>query len=275
MKILLLSDLHGRTDWFHFAETFPADLTAISGDLLDGFSDEGLLPQSVRLARWAKRFPAPLALCSGNHDANTPNRAIDPASLAHLDTQSRDEALALLTTEYWMDALESPSTVTDHSSRLLQTAAGPIIITTLPFDEGEAEHPRTMAALWREGQKLRRETSAPWLVLHHEPPAPFSGDHTGSFGSTDFSGRLREHQPDFALSGHLHLAPYHTSFATRLGKTWCFNPGHPPPIAASRAPKPNHILLDLAKSQATWTAAPPQGSTPLTQTISLRQSPKN
>jgi Icc-related predicted phosphoesterase len=273
MKILLLSDLHGRSDWFRFAESFPADLTAIAGDLLDGFSDEGLLPQSVRLARWAKRFPAPLALCSGNHDANTPNRAIDPASLAPLDPQARDEALALLTSEYWMDVLESPRTVTDRSSRLLQTAAGHIVITSLPFDEGEAGHPRTMAALWREGQKLRRETSAPWLVLHHEPPAPFSGDHTGSFGSADFAERLREFQPDFALSGHLHLVPYHTSFATRLGKTWCFNPGHPPPGAARLASKPNHILVDTVRSTATWTAAQPQGSLPLTRTISLRLYP--
>jgi Icc-related predicted phosphoesterase len=275
MKILLLSDLHGRTDWFHFAEKFPADLAAIAGDLLDGFSDEGLLPQSVRLARWAKHFPAPLALSSGNHDANTPHRAFDPATLTSLDTQARDEALALLTTEYWMDALDGPRTVTDRRTRLLQTAAGPIIITSLPFDEGDPTHPRTMATLWREGQNLRRTTSAPWLVLHHEPPAPFSGDHTGSFGSADFADHLREHQPDFALSGHLHLVPYHTSFATRLGKTWCFNPGHPPPAAARRASRPNHILLDLAKSQATWTATPPQGSTPLTRTIPLRQSPKN
>jgi predicted phosphodiesterase len=274
MKILLLSDLHGRSDWFHFAESFPADLTAIAGDLLDGFSDEGLLPQSVRLARWAKRFPAPLALCSGNHDANTPNRAIDPASLAPLDAQARDEALALLTTEYWMDALESPHTVTDRSSRLLQTAAGPIIITSLHFDEGEPEHPRTLAALWREGQKLCRETSAPWLVLHHEPPTQSSSHHNDSLSAADFAERLREYQPDFALSGHLHLVPYRTSFATKLGKTWCFNPGHPPPAAANSASKPNHILLDIASDQATWTATSPKGSGFLTQTISLRRSQK-
>jgi len=262
MKILLLSDLHGRSDWFHFAESFPADLTAIAGDLLDGFSDEGLLPQAVELARWTKRFPNPLALSSGNHDANTPNRAIDPDSLAHLDATAREEVLPLLTSEYWMDVLESPHTVTDRRSRVIQTLAGPIVITTLPFDEGEAAHTSIMATLWCEGQKLRRETSAPWLVLHHEPPTPFSSNHTGSFGSTDFAELLHEHQPDFALSGHLHLVPYHTSFATKLGKTWCFNPGHPPPIAARRASKPNHILLDLTKSKATWTATPPRGSSP-------------
>jgi Icc-related predicted phosphoesterase len=272
MKILLLSDLHGRSDWFRFAESFPADLTAIAGDLLDGFSDEGLLPQSVRLARWAKRFPAPLALCSGNHDANTPSRALDPASLHNLEAKSRDEAISLATSEYWMDLLDGPLTVTDRRSRLLEAVAGRIVITTLPFNEGEAGHPRTVAALWREGAKLRRQSSAPWLVLHHEPPADFSGDHTGSFGSADFAERLREFQPDFALSGHLHLVPYHTSFATRLGKTWCFNPGHPPPGSARLASKPNHILVDTVRSTATWTATQPQGSLPLTRTISLRRS---
>jgi len=270
MKILLLSDIHGRADWFHFAESFPADLTAIAGDLLDGFSEEGLLPQSVELARWAKRFPAPLALCSGNHDANTPNRAIDPDSLGPLDAKAREEALALLTTEYWMDVLESPRIVTDRRTRLLQTAAGSIVISSFPFDEGEADHQQTMSALWREGQKLRRETSAPWLVLHHEPPAQSSSNHNDSLSAADFAERLREYQPDFALSGHLHLVPYKSSFATKLGKTWCFNPGHPPPAAANRASKPNHILLDLVSDQATWTATSSKGSVFLTQTISMR-----
>jgi len=270
MRILLLSDLHGRSDWFQFAETFPADLTAIAGDLLDGFSPAGFLPQAIALARWTRRFPHPLALCSGNHDANTPNRALEPDAIPNLKDSARDEALTLLTAEYWMDSLESPQIVSDRRSRLMETPSGPIVITTLPFDEGEATHPRTIEALWREGHQLRREHSSPWLVLHHEPPSPFSGNHTGSFGSADFNERLREHQPDFALSGHLHLVPYHTSFANRIGKTWCFNPGHPPPLQAIRAKTPNHILLDLTAATATWTATPRQGTTSLTQKISLR-----
>lgn len=270
MKILLLSDLHGRSDWFHFAETFPCDLAAIAGDLLDGFSDEGFLPQAIALARWARRFPKPLALCSGNHDANTPNRALEPDAIPNLNDSARDEALTILTAEYWMDALESPQIVTDRRSRLMETTSSPIVITTLPYDEGEATQPRTIEALWREGHQLRREHSAPWLVLQHEPPSPFSGNHTGSVGSTDFTERLREYQPDFALSGHLHLVPYHTTFANRIGKTWCFNPGHPPPLQATRAKTPNHILLNLTAATATWTATPPQGTTPLTRTTSLR-----
>jgi predicted phosphodiesterase len=273
MKILFLSDLHGRRDWFRFAESFRPDITAIAGDLLDGFSPAGFLPQAVHLARWVRHFPGPLALCSGNHDANTPNRALHPASLHNLDVKSREEALSLATSEYWMDLLEGPLTVTDRRSRLLATAAGRIVITTLPFNEGEPGHPRTVAALWHEGANLRRQSSSPWLILHHEPPAEFSGDHTGSFGSADFAECLREFQPDFALSGHLHLVPYHTSFDTRLGKTWCFNPGHPPPAAARLASKPNYILVDTARYTATWTATPPSGSGELAQSISLWRSP--
>jgi Icc-related predicted phosphoesterase len=267
MKILLLSDIHGRVDWFRFAESFSADLTAIAGDLLDGFSKEGFLPQALALARWAKQFPSQLAICSGNHDANTPNRAIDPDSLQFLDTTAREETLSLLTTEYWMDLLETPRIVTDRRSRLLETAGGPIVITTLPFNE--AENPRTMTTLWRDGQKLRRDTRAPWLVLHHEPPAQSSGRDKIMLGCTNFTECLQEFQPDFALSGHLHIDPYLSFFVKKIGKTLCFNPGHPPPDVARHAAKPNQILLNLECAEATWFATSTEGSEFLEKKISL------
>lgn len=269
MRILILADLHGREDWFRFAEAFPADLTTIAGDLLDGFNPTGILPQAIALARWTRRFPHPLAICSGNHDANMPNCAMEPDAIQSLDASDREEAPALLAAGYWMDTLDGAQIVTDRRSRILQTNSGRIAITTLPFDYGEGTHPRTIESLWKEGYLLRRQYNAPWIVLHHEPPALFSNDHTASFSSGDFAERLEKFQPDFAISGHLHLVPYLASFANRIGKTWSFNPGHPTPLQAIRAKKPNHILLDLNAATAIWTATPPQGTTPLTRTISL------
>jgi hypothetical protein len=117
MKILLLSELLGRSDWFKFAETFSADLTAIAGDLLDGFSPAGFLPQAIALAHWTRRFP----------------------------------------------------------------------------------HARTIETLWREGQQLRREHSAPWLVLHHEPPADRPNNPQKDIQENSLCARIRRvHPPEIS-----------------------------------------------------------------------------
>ena len=68
----------------------------------------------------------------------------------------------------------------------------------------------------------------------------------------------------------MHSQPYHGSFADKLGSTWCFNPGYPEPAFAREAQTPNHILLDLKKSTATWNATSNVTGEMMQQQISLR-----
>ena len=70
MRILLLADIHSQGQWYRWIASQNADLTVIAGDLLDGFSNEGLLTQKLSFSNWVARFPSPLALSSGNHDGN-------------------------------------------------------------------------------------------------------------------------------------------------------------------------------------------------------------
>jgi predicted phosphodiesterase len=69
-KILHCADLHGNLDWYRWlrqvAPTF--DLVCIAGDLLNQRSDDSLRRQSEQVSGLLGDFPAPLALCSGNHD---------------------------------------------------------------------------------------------------------------------------------------------------------------------------------------------------------------
>jgi predicted phosphodiesterase len=69
-RVLHTSDLHGRIEWFRWlrrqAPTF--DLVSIAGDLFGMKDDRGLRRQMTATGKLLQDFPAPLALCSGNHD---------------------------------------------------------------------------------------------------------------------------------------------------------------------------------------------------------------
>lgn len=60
MKILMLADLHYRKEWFRWIEQQEVDAVLIAGDLLDGFSDGGLLPQMLWIPAPAKSEKPPL-----------------------------------------------------------------------------------------------------------------------------------------------------------------------------------------------------------------------
>jgi predicted phosphodiesterase len=262
MHLLLLSDLHFRSDWFRWVAQQKADVTAIAGDLLDGFRPGGLLAQMVALKRWSDSFPGQLVLSSGNHDANTSGRI--PA--CEIPPTIDQQEAAILRHERWMDALERPGVVTDGRSQVVGTAAGQLVVTTIPFwpvHDGQ----QIGAALWDEGRRLRAAIQVPWLVLHHEPPADTMVG--GQSGDTSLFYRISEYQPDFVLSGHIHGQPYRGSFADKLGNTWCFNPGFPVTSRALRAKIPNHIVLDFAARKATWHATANVGKEPIFTTKSL------
>ena len=248
MKILLAADLHNRREWYDWLRGQNADLTVIAGDLLDGFLDCGLLPQMLALRRWCAGFPGALAVCGGNHDANTPQRGFRPDSLVSLPEKDREDVLPLLLSDRWMDSLEELGVVPDGRTNLLQTPAGQVVVTTIPYDFQSGE---PHGHLWEDGSRMRIQHKVPWIVLHHEPPAGTLVG--GNQGDRNLHYKIREYQPDFVVSGNLHSQPYVGSFADKVGGTWCFNPGHPEhkeQLALSAIP--NHITLDLAAGTATW-----------------------
>jgi predicted MPP superfamily phosphohydrolase len=263
MCILLLADLHFRTDWYRWISNQHADLTAIAGDLLDGFHPGGLLPQMIAFKQWADRFPGFLALSSGNHDGNLEDWAV---AGEFMETNNRAEAHAILSSPQWMDALERPRVVTDRRSQILESPSGKLVVTTIPFFPGQGG-PRVCSALWDEGHRQRTTSGAPWIVLHHEPPADtMVGGHSGD---PSLFYKIREYQPDFVLSGHIHGQPYTGAFADRIGPTWCFNPGVPPAGQMRGAKIPNHIVLDTGRRSATWHATPALDKIPIRRTMHL------
>ena len=266
MRILLLADLHYREDWYHWLAAQGADLTVIAGDLLDGFSPGGLMPQMLGLSGWCAKFPGNLAVSSGNHDGNEPGGSYDPEGLADLPEEKRDALAPMLHAEHWMDCLERAGLVTDGRTSIVQTPGGAVIVTTIPFNHWM--HGDTMAdELWQEGQRLRRLSRTPWIVLHHEPPADTTVG--GSMGDPELFYKIREYRPNFVVSGHLHGQPYRGSFADEIDGTWCFNPGCPVLSRAMKSKIPNHIVLDLSARTATWRAIPNVGRVPIIKQIRL------
>jgi predicted phosphodiesterase len=264
MRLLFLSDIHFRMDWYRWISNQKSDLTAIAGDLLDGFQLGGLLPQMLALNKWVDRFPGCLALSSGNHDGNFEDWAV-AGEIAQVN--KRADAAAILSAPHWMDVFERPSVITDRRSEILKTPAGVIVVSTIPFFPG-VQGPRVCSALWDEGHRQRTTSGAPWIVLHHEPPADtMVGGHSGD---PSLFYKIREYQPDFVLSGHIHAQPYSGAFADRIGATWCFNPGLPIPSRAVKAKVPNHIVLDTSARTATWHATPNVGRLPIINQIRLQ-----
>jgi predicted phosphodiesterase len=266
MRILLLADLHSRPDWLHWVATCgakSADLTAIAGDLLDGFHLAGLLPQMMALRKWTETFPGQLVVSSGNHDANIEGAAVSGELWEICD---RGAAREILIREYWMDALERPGVVTDRRCQLLETAGKKVVVTTIPFYPGQ-DGPRICTQLWDAGRRLRTTAGARWLVLNHEPPAGTKVG--GAYGDAALFYRIEEYQPDYVVSGHMHAQPYSGDFADRIGRTWCFNPGAPEANRTHLAKVPNHILLDTATGTAAWRATPASGQTPIARVRSL------
>ncbi len=264
MKLLLLSDLHGRTDWMTWASAQKTDALVIAGDLIDAFAPSGVISQRLAFLRWAQSCKTPLVFSSGNHDGNeigSPyhEEVLDCDSLSESDMEF---VRRFSKKERWMDIAARPGVISDGRSEVLRTAGGEIVVTTIPYDFTEEQ---AFDLLWANGNTLRRKHGLPWMVLHHDPPADTAVG--GATGNIALLCQLREYKPDYLVSGHLHEQPYYGSFVDRVGKTICFNPGAPE--SPKRHKEPNRIELDFAKRTATWFAHQ-QGKKPmLCQTVSL------
>jgi len=268
MKILHLSDLHLNRAWLEWAgqQAPHYDLVCVSGDLLDMFSRQVPLYGMVVIKKWADEFPGRLALCSGNHDGNDPAMTPPAHLLPRLGVKDRRHAEKLMLQERWMDALARAEVITDGRSELLPIGENRVVVTTIPYDFTAVLWHED---LWRAGARLRRESGAPWIVLHHEPPA--GSQVGGPFGNNGLPYFVEEYQPNFLLSGHIHLQPYRGGFAERLGATWCFNPGVPDSAEGATAKQPNHISLDFAEGTAIWSFTKPNGGPRETHALKLRR----
>jgi len=222
MKILLTADLHDRRRWYEWlvSQAPQYDLVAVAGDLLDMFAaDEGGQIDYLR-QEWLPAFTrtgVPLAVSSGNHDHG------------------------MIT---WLNYIDVPGKIVgDGSTQLLSFASGEqLIVTTCPYYRSFNRRDSAMIELWERGARLRDEWFAPWLVLHHEPPAQFAPK---PFTATHWlTHRLQTYRPSFVYSGHIHV--WHEYFAARVWGTWCFNAGQ-----RLDAPRPNHLILDLTNNTIT------------------------
>lgn len=249
MRILLTSDLHrdgAKLLWL--LEEAPAhDAILVAGDLLDIFSRAGFAEQKSGALRWKDAVletGKSLAWCSGNHD------------FFHGDCTPMAAASPL-----WMREAASTETFsTDGESRLLATAGGNLVVTTVPWpvcdgdiviDGYRTSYLDFVKKLLRAGRRLRDEEGVPWIVLNHEPPGETPLSATYQAPEADFTRRLIEAAaPDFSLHGHIHQAPTARggSWIWQLGKTVSFNTGQSAPGEAL-----HQILLEL-RGRNDWTA---------------------
>lgn len=218
MRILLTSDLHrdGKKLLWLLDEAPEHDALLVAGDLLDIFSSADFTDQKAGALRWKDTFlksGKSFAWCSGNHDFfngdHTPMSAASP---------------------FWMrETPSSRSYVTDGESRLLETAEGNLVVTTLPWpvhggdlvvDGYRTIYLDSVKHLLRAGWKIKEEEGVPWIVLNHAPPGGTPLSATYEAPEADFARRMVEAaKPDFSLHGHIHQAP------TAKGGSWICSTG--------------------------------------------------
>ncbi len=223
MKILLCADLHSNRSWYDWlvGKAGAFDVIAVAGDLLDIFSIDPAGQIGFLRAEWLPAMIAtgtPVAVSSGNHDGD-----------------------AIMWLAYIGD---HNAVVGDGSTKLVTARSGePLVITTCPHYRSYQENDPETIALWREGSRLRDLQSAPWLVLHHEPPTELA--EPGTITSHWLKQRISEYNPDFVACGHFHRGAAHR-FGLKIGDSWCFNGGQ-----HLDAPRPHHIILDTRSGVAT------------------------
>lgn len=243
MKLLLTADLHFHVPWFDWLrEVAPEyDLVAIGGDLLDLDSQQGMAPQLIYLYEWIQHFlkrPACLAICTGNHDWPS------GAPLIYPGVPLASNKLAILRqfafAQPWPQALKlNHQVAVDGDEKLFRFRSGEnLAVTCCSYRaDGYVEQVRTHAA--------------PWLLLHHEPPAN-SLISTPKTGNVEFAQAIHRSQPTWSLSGHVHFTLGDDNhFFERIGSTICFNCRQNPP-GGLLPPQPNVIVIDTKRREATW-----------------------
>jgi predicted phosphodiesterase len=227
VRILLVSDLHytlPQLDWVVGAAP-DFDLVVVAGDLLDISSTVPLDAQSIVILRYLSLLHdvGRVAVGSGNHDLTGP------------DAQGEQAAL-------WLGDARAAGIPTDGDSLRIDGT----LVTVCPWWDG----PHGRDAVARQLAADERERPARWIWVYHWPPLGSPTCWTGKrdYGDTELGGWIKEHQPDFVLTGHVHGPPFRHdgAWADRLGDTWVFNAGR------QIGPVPARVELDLDAGSATW-----------------------
>lgn len=227
MRILAVSDLHfglNQFDWVvQQAERY--DAVIIAGDLLDIAGHLDLDSQITIVVKYLRTISGRtrLLVCSGNHDGDAKN-----------ETQ---EYIAR-----WLQRVRATGLVVDGGS----TEFGGVKLSVCPWWDGPASHEAMDAFLRAE----RAESSKTWLWVHHAPPNGVGVSWTGKEHAGDASlvDLIKELQPSFVFSGHIHNSPFRKggAWASKVGDTWVFNAGR------QLGAPPAYIELDLERRTARW-----------------------
>lgn len=227
MKILAVSDLHFSLKQFDWVvqQSDRYDLVIIAGDLLDMGGHLDLDSQITVVVKYLRTISAKtrLLVCSGNHDGDEKNEA--------------HEFIAR-----WLQRVRAAGLTVDGTGVDLNG----LRVSVCPWWDGPASREAMQAFLRRE-QAL---APAAWLWVHHAPPDGVGVSWTGRqhAGDSFLVSIIQEMRPDFVFSGHIHNSPFRSggAWASRLGRTWTFNPGQQLGVP------PTFIELDLERRTARW-----------------------
>ncbi len=209
MKLLAVSDLHYSLPQFEWLllHAVDCDVMVIAGDLLDLASPVDADAQIIVISKYLQRIreEACLVVCSGNHDGDVP--------LSDGDFAAR-----------WLLDLDGPNLFVDGETARMEK----LTVTVCPWWESEQSKAKMVAMLRAEAAK--REAGSLWVWIHHAPPAGCEVSWTGKEDAGDALVRelIEELQPNIVFCGHIHNAPFYAEggWASRVGRTWIFNPGH-------------------------------------------------
>jgi len=190
MRLLHVSDFHFNRDWFAWLELSAPeyDAVALTGDLIGPAQVLAVEEQIVWLRSWAESFPAPLLLCSGNHDF------------------CEDWVPAPL--QNWMRKIRSPMVLTDGQRRRLgDWTFESVAWNEVPIYGGN----RNIALIHCPPTGAETAISYPENV---------------DWGDLELAEMLMHDDPDFVprivLSGHVHRP---RGWHDRMGSTLTLNPG--------------------------------------------------
>lgn len=217
MRILHVTDLHFRQDWFAWIKRISSEVAAvcITGDLLTDDSRQTtwkLRDQANWVLGWIEDFPkcTPLFLSGGNHDW-------------FLDEEGNDE----FAEGRWLTSARRRGVAVDNDARLFQG---------FRF---------VCASMWDTPEIAGSE---PVVLLSHLPPhgTAVARDRAGiDVGDREIAAVARNLPPQsLVLSGHQHnpARPY-----AHVGDAYCFNPG-----VDFAQKRPNYILHVTEKRNAIW-----------------------
>lgn len=293
MRILFVTDLHGRTGHFEtmveLARRIRPDVLILGGDALaDGDiadpigSQVRFLLHDVRALLASLKCDLPgtaLAAILGNHDWLCTHEAMQ-----HLENKSLIKFLEpnrpVYISSYALlgyfcappcpypvkdfERLDYPGQSFGFDSALIWDPLG-----RRPIRVDPAERLAQMPSIQEELARTARPQTDNWIFVCHAPPFRTHLDvltghkHVGSQAVKDF---ILHHQPLLSLHGHIHESPRLSGrYWQRLGRTIAVNPGQRPDALAA-------VLIDLTEKRISLT---PLGveSTRADSTVSLPRSP--